>query len=450
MTYICATCIEEPKLKEIVGLESNEDNPCEYCDRDEPTVEICFIAERCNEVFATFYEASSLTMAVVVYDHTPAGNDLSSTLSDLIGAPDEAINDISEILQSMWYDGDSGEHLYGDDPWFVLSSGGESPLSLDWEIIEASLRNEARYLNPKVANFMDTIFGDVENDVSENGIPVLVNAGAGTHYESLYRSRVFQSEKGVLNALEHPERFLGAPAAGIGIGGRMNAAGQPAFYGATDVKTTLAEIRPVVGSWVVSAKFSIDRPLKLLDLRLLGKMGLPQNASLFDEKTKAFVQRRDFLRKLCSEMILPVMPERQEESYLVTQVVANYLATHLSATIDGIIYSSVQLGGENGSAPGENVVLFFKSAITANANGDERTAYAQLWEYELDGPGCYFSPAIAFLDVKSDPLAWKKNDFDVKPTLSLLRDSIEIHEIKSVHIDSKKTSLKVGDHHFNH
>lgn len=449
MTYICAKCIKEPTLKEIVTLESNEDYPCEYCDSNEPAVEISFIAERCNEVIETFYEISSLTMAVVVYDHIPAGSDLSATLSKLIGAPNEAIYDISKFLQSMWYDGDSGEHLYGEDPWFVLSSGRESPLSLDWENIETSLRNEARYLNPKVAGFMDTIFGDVENDVSDDGIPVLVNAGAGTNYESLYRSRVFHSEKEMLNALEHPERFLGAPAAGIGIGGRMNAAGQPAFYGATNVDTTLAEIRPVVGSWVVSAKFSIDRPLKLLDLRLLGKMGLPQNASFFDEKTKALVHRRDFLRKLCSEMILPVMPERQDESYLVTQVVANYLATHPSATIDGIIYSSVQLGSESGSVAGENVVLFYKSAITVNANNDERTAYAQLWEYELDGPGRYFSPAIAFLDVRSDSMSRKKNNLDVKPTLSLLRDSIEIHEIKSVRINSKKTLLNVGEHHFN-
>lgn len=91
-----------------------------------------------------------------------------------------------------------------------------------------------------------------------------------------------------------------------------------------------------------------------------------------------------------------------------------------------------------------------KAAITLNFNDDERTACAQLWTYELDGLGRYFNPAIKFLDMKREVSSWIKRDFDVKPIPSLVRDSIEIHEIKSVHIVSKVTPLKAGDHHFNY
>jgi hypothetical protein len=449
VTFICAECIEEVRLKEMVRLASNDENHCEYCNSTEPTVDIYFIADKCDDVIASFYEVSSQTMAVLVYDHTPSGRSLEDTLAELIGAPEEAIETIAEILDFRWYDMDSDEYLYGEDPWFIPSVRMESPLSLHWEMIESSLRNEGRYLNPKVAHFMDTVFGGVASDVEENRLPVLVDAGPGTRYGSLYRARLFQSEKSVLEALKHPERFLGAPPVGIGMSGRMNAAGQPAFYGATDVKTTLTEVRPVVGSWVVIANFSVDRPLKLLDLRLLGKVILPETASLFDEATKIAAQRRDFLRKFCNEMISPVMPERQDQSYLVTQVIANYLATHPFASIDGIIYPSVQCGGDDGANAGENVVLFYKAATTVNADSEEPTAYAQLWEYEEDGPGCYFSPAIVFSDIKPQPLRYKKDDPHVNPTLSLVRDSIEIHEITSVKIASKASSVSVGEHHFN-
>lgn len=450
MTYICAACIDETRLKELVLLESSDDQPCEYCEGIEPTVELDFIADKCEDVLATFYEVSSQTMAVQVYDQLPSGKSLEATVAELIGAPDEAIEAITEILDFRWYDRDSGEYQYGEDPWFIPSARMESPLSLQWEMIESSLRNEGRFLNPKVAHFMDTVFGGVMNDVADNRLPVLVDAGPGTRYEALYRARVFQSEKSVLDALEHPERFLGAPPVGVGMSGRMNAAGQPAFYGATDVTTTLTEVRPVVGSWVVAAKFSIDRPLKLLDLRLLGKVVLPETASLFDEATKVAAQRRDFLRKFCNEMILPVMPERQDQSYLVTQVIANYLATHPLASIDGIIYPSVQRGGNDCVDAGENVVLFYKAATTVNADSDDPTAYAQLRHYDHDGPDHYFSPAIVFLDVKPKPLWYKKDDLHISPALSLVRDSIEIHEVMSVQITSKVSSVDVGEQHFNH
>src|SRR3546814_1210703 len=111
----------------------------------------------------------------------------------------------------------------------------ESPLSDDCSVIESSLRSEARYLNPKFVQFMKSIFDDIADDVTVDGASVLVDAGPGSAYEQLFRARVFQSERSLIDALQHPERFIGAHLADIGASGRMNAAGLPSFSGATEI-----------------------------------------------------------------------------------------------------------------------------------------------------------------------------------------------------------------------
>ena len=46
----------------------------------------------------------------------------------------------------------------------------------------------------------------------------------------------------------------------------MNPAGITAFYGAFDLDTCIAELRPAVGNVVVSARFELTEPLCVLDI----------------------------------------------------------------------------------------------------------------------------------------------------------------------------------------
>src|SRR3546814_18397803 len=85
--------------------------------------------------------------------------------------------------------------------------------------------------------------------------------------------------------------------------------------------------------------------------------------------------RRDFLRALCEKMVAPVMPEHQDRNYLITQVVADYLAMHPRVSIDGIIYPSAQRkDGDSNESNGENGVLFNKAAtaVDADTRSEER------------------------------------------------------------------------------
>lgn len=444
MSHICPACIGEPYLRHLVSMSAVKEEPCEYCEGDGPTVEISFVAHRCSDVISTFFEVSSLTMAVVHFNREPAGASVSEVVKHLTSMRGKAVDDIVEELTQEWDDRHSGQELYGDDPYFVPRRDIESPLAAAWTDMESSLRTEARYLNPKVSEFMEQVFSGLSDHVAAGGSSLLADAGPDTPIPELYRARVFQSESGLEAALQHPEATLGAAPAGRSGGGRMNAAGQPAFYGALDEQTAIAEIRPPVGSWAAVARFRIVRPLKLLNLQLLVNAQLKPSSSFFDPATVAAAQRLSFLRVLADKMATPVMPENQDHNYLITQVVADYLAMLPGMHIDGIIYPSAQRAGCGGSN-GVNIVLFHKAAVALHARAEQATAVAELWAYIDEEPGRYFAPAIMFLPNKPPAYNWRLPGFQPEPALELVQDGIRLHRIKAVAFTTEVEALKVVD-----
>jgi len=451
MSYICPRCITDPDLSSLVAAEAHEYNACDYCNRYQPAVEIDFVAQLCHSVIEIFFENSSQTTAVVYFDRNPAGEDLNSLLKRLVGAPSDAIEEIEQSLKKIWIEIDGDESIYGDDPWFVPSLGyGGTELHSAWTDMEMSLRNEARYINPKVSETLDSIFGEIDSDLTPAGLSVVTDAGPDFLYQKLYRARVFQSEKDIQKALSHPERFMGAPPTGVASSGRMNAAGQPAFYGATSIETALSEVRPPVGSWVIIAQFAIIRPLRLLNLNLISQLNFHPQEKYFDSESAKIFQRHAFLRELSRILVRPVMPELQEKNYLITQVVADYLAMHPKLSLDGIIYPSVQHGCGAQSSSGDNAVLFHKAAITINADNEGGTARVDLYEDDNYESGPYsdrmLQPTILYVDENFEDriLPFQMYSYNrPAPGLKLIRDSIEIHKILAVDIRTDPTNVSV-------
>jgi hypothetical protein len=118
----------------------------------------------------------------------------------------------------------------------------------------------------------------------------------------------------------------------------------------------LAEVRPPVGSQVAIARVTIIRPLRLLHLNALSE-DHEAGSIFFDPACAGRLSRMMFLRSLCARISRPVMPDDQDMEYLPTQAIADYLATEGRAPLDGILFPSVQAGGE-----GLNVVLFHKAS----------------------------------------------------------------------------------------
>lgn len=449
MSFICADCVKEPCLRQLVQDAAISGTPCEFCNDDLPGADLWMVARLCQEVLDTFFEESSNTMAVVHFDRIPAGDDLHTTIANLAGIPQEAVEVVVDHLASLWYDIDSGEAIHGDDdPWFVRKPSMAEPLGDAWRRMEESLHSDVRYFNPQALELLNTIFGEVSNDRDKEGRPVIMEAGPGTSLTTLFRGRVFQTEEALTTALRWPERLLGSPAAGVGNAGRMNGQGQPAFYGATTPDICIAEVRPSVGSRIALAAFEIIRPLRLLDIRRLATVELRPDSSLFDSATRSAAQRRDFLRTLSDLISAPVVPELQDRNYLVTQAVADYLAAHRILNIDGIIYPSAQSRRPGESPDGDNIVLFRKACDVRDSDGSGDTAGISLWEYEEEGLEKWFSPSILFVDRDARWLGHRQ----VPPTLFLNRASIVIHDICAVRYDSRphpvESVTSLSDRHY--
>jgi hypothetical protein len=443
MKYICISCITEPFLRCEIESKASDDYSCDYCTGGGPAAPISAVATRCNEVLHAFYDDSSQTMAVIYHERIPSGQDFPETIENMAGVTGDVAADVVEVLEKEW----------PDEPWFVRRRTVDSPLPWEWSQMEISLRSEARFFNPKVSRFMERIFGEIASDVTAEGLSVLVDVGPASEHRAFYRARVFQSDQDIEKALCHPEKWLGAPSMGMGNAGRMNTAGQPAFYGASLQATALAEVRPPVGSQVVVARFDIVRPLKLLNLALLAQVQIPHDASLFDPATMASFQRRDFLEALSQRMTVPVMPEDQNRNYLITQVIADYLAMHTEVNIDGILYPSVQVSNGPHVAENMNVVLFYKAAMAIDADLEDVTTIAEIWTSHDEGGDEYdeYDPKIYLQPIKKRRYYLASTD-QSEPALQLDPKSIVIHKVTSVTINTSPTSVRLvsPDQHGNY
>ena len=180
----------------------------------------------------------------------------------------------------------------------------------------------------------------------------------------LYRGRYCPPSSDPKKIILSPETELGAPPKDKARAGRMNPVGVPAFYGAFDRETCIAELRPSVGGMVLTGEFQLLRDARVLDFGVLENIFEAQPMSCFDPDYRMNMERRQFLRTLHSKISSPVTPD-QEQEYLYTQVIAEYLSTQIEPPIDGVMFASVQRQG------GINIALFLR--LLAGIPYQERT-----------------------------------------------------------------------------
>jgi len=429
---VCAECVVEPHLAGVITA-SGDVQECDYCGNELPTMSIGEVADRFDVVIENFFEVTSLSDAVTIYGRDPTGDPIADVVETQLSAAGEVVDDVLEALGDIWSDRGSLESKYDDDPYFSEKSHLGGSYGAEWRAMAESLRAEARLFNPKTSAVLERVFGPILSDKTRKGSGVIVEAGPGTPRETLFRSRVFQSLEALELALRHPAREIGAPPPGIGRAGRMNAKGISVFYGATSADTAVAEVRPPVGSHVVVGQFTISRPLRLLDLNALADIVPGSGLSYFNPSSKDIVARHDFLRSLCNQLVMPVMPEFEDDGYLITQLVADFLATHAELALDGILFESVQHRGAS-PEPGRNVVLFNKASRTegSSSHAADRVAYVNL--YEMDDEGDHWWPQITFRDPADWKEAphWQTDPDERKPALILDTRSLVIQEMKGV------------------
>jgi hypothetical protein len=360
------------------------------------------------------------------YEFDRDGDPIVDVIVDLVNIPEQAAKDVQEELEWRFFSKSSmeiGEETeYCESSYYeyvgVSSEGWEEK----WQKFEISLKTESRYFNQLGKDYLESVFEGVLDLDSEMAATV-VEVGPAKELDSIYRSRVFLSDEQMTKALKNVVIELGPPPSRLAKAGRMNAAGISVFYGSTDSRTSLAEVRPPVGSFVAVARFKFLRNLKLLSLISLQSFTI--KGSLFDSAYANLLSRVQFLNQLCTKMTVPVMPGFEETEYIVTQAISDFLSTR----VDGIIFPSIQTN------LGSNIVLFRKSsrvAVRLVPVGTETSV--RLWDYDEDEGDirsfeiCEIVPELP--SASSKPIELDKDERIT--SLELDESKLEIHEIKAV------------------
>lgn len=364
---ICFDCVGESYLSKEIE-QNGKIVQCSYCEQTAESYSIDELAQRIEIAFDHHYyrtsdqpdswQESLLADRESLYEWDREGSPVIDAIEDAAQIPRKAAVDVQTILEDKYSDFESAqmseETEFSSSTYYEVCWPSEQAWEEKWYTFEESLKREARFFSRNAASHLASVFGAIDKLKTKDGHPVVLDVGPQLELHHLYRARVFQSEDKLKEALCRPDLHLGPPPSNFASAGRMNARGISVFYGATEARVAIAEVRPPVGSNVVVAKFGIIRPLRLLDLTAL--INVQEGGSIFDQSLKGRLERAAFLRSLGQRMTRPVMPDDEAFDYLSTQAVADFLATENDPQLDGIIFRSAQV------KEGCNVVLFHKAA----------------------------------------------------------------------------------------
>jgi len=465
---LCYGCVGEKYLTDEIRSKGKH-GQCSYCGKLKNCYTIGEMAKRIDEVFGEHYrrtadqpddwQTAMLADNESNYIWVRDGEPVVDAIMNAAEIPEAAAQDIQEVVDGEYSDFEAGklgeETEFSSDTYYEEKGASDANWQEAWQSFEQSLKTQARFFSAIAAKYLSSIFDGIESMQTRGGRPLVVEAGPGMTLDSLYRARAFQSDDNLKAALCRPDQHLGSPPSSLARAGRMNAHGISVFYGANDPRVALAEIRPPVGSQVAVARFEITRPIKLLDLTALSDVS--SGGSIFDPSFAARLERDMFLRSLSKRITRPIMPDDEAFEYLSTQAIADFLATEAGVPLDGIIFPSVQFGGD-----ALNVVLFHKASgvegleIPAGTEissrlGEEDEEEGWVTEYTVieEVPVKEEEPSAQSLVGTARPnlsrlaaIPWEPVDgdwADWRPTtLRFVTDSLKIHIVRKVEFSSEE------------
>ncbi len=466
---LCAACVGEPYLKNLIR-KSGEVAACDFCERRKgPTFSLEEMADRIEAAFEDHYirtspepdEMESMAMRHGGRDWDRRGEPVSEAIQLAAMIEPEPGDAIAEILAERHDtmapgDPDEEQEFDGESHYERRRTTEDDHFHQDWDRFEQSLKSEARFFSRAAEAVLSNIFSSIAEARTKAGQPVIIAAGPGSALTSVFRARVFQSQDRLRAALERPDLEIAPPPSVFAKAGRMNARGVPVFYGATDERIAMAEVRPPVGADVIVARFELARPMRLLDVAALGTVFV--DGSIFDPVLAAQQKRALFLQTLSARITRPVMPDAEDFEYLVTQAMADYLADHPDLDLDGILFPSVQ-----SRTKGANVVLFHKASRAAvfdlpSGAVVRASHYVGGWEEDPDDTPPVWTVIEAVPAPKpgkgasADPLAsiadhfvgsWFDDDGDRRPiSLSLDPASLVVHHVSGVKFTTTTTPVE--------
>jgi hypothetical protein len=360
---ICWKCFDDNYLKEIVERDG-EELECSVCGEERPSFTIDQIGELLEPILREHIRLGKEIRVCGENDRDyweTQGDPLSFWVQEVVGECHGLEDDIVDAV----VDAENVDPRHGDIPFFDATCDYvESPVSLhgyyaEWNLVVQELKYRRRFFSSSAKALFDRLFDGVEkmqawNDKGKSHESVVRELAIGSE---LFRARNCDSHAVLTDILTDPFKHVGPPPASKARAGRMNADGVAVFYGATDLDTSLAEMRPPLGGDSAVITLRTTKQLRMLDFKRLQSAYGGEPLSYFQSDFTEQVEKNAFRRRLHKLISQPVTPGR-EADYLITQTMAEYLAHIHLQPFDGVLFASVQ------RAEGTNVVLFPDHGVT--------------------------------------------------------------------------------------
>lgn len=386
MTKVCPNCFGNKGLQSrIVDVRpQHPDGKCDFHSRFKG-IPITAIAEIVDVVFRNNYGFSHY------HPKLPdmAGESLSDVLYSLTGADDpRVITALSNALinDDPYWPPDGDEPFYQEDARYERTDDAFQGHSWLWQNFCRTIVHEQRFFNDAARELLSELFEGLHRQRDISSRPPVFTIEPGSPDALLLRARLANEPHTRAEIEAGPSTHMGPPPLRKRRPGRMNPSGISAFYGAYDLLTCIAELRPRVGDIVACAEFEITRPIVALDMTRFD--GKPKEPNLFSkEHVKRMAQWR-FMQSFMHEISQPISPDDEHLDYIPTQAVGEFLQRHLQFHLKGkkhrieaVIFRSAQ------HPAGMNIVLLGEAAAVEPSPAHK--------EEKLTGLGDPFDAIIA-------------------------------------------------------
>lgn len=366
---VCDTCVSDPYLAREIE-RSGTISECHYCRDDEaPTCPLSDVADAVELAFEQHFRRTAdqpdgmqsmmLADKESSYEWDRDGEQTVYAIMNALNSSESLAEDLQAYLEEKHSDWDAAmigeECAFDADAHYEEIMPSDGDWHRDWYRFERDLKQETRFFSIAAQTYLTSIFGGIDQMKTAAGKPVIVTAGPDEAISGFYRARVFYNDEKLEAAMKRPDLGLGPPPSQFASAGRMNAHGVSVFYGADTIEGAVAEVRPPVASQVLAGRFTLLRPVRLLDFQALTSVAEP--GSVFDPAYAERLARLRFLRSLKHRISRPVMPTDEAFDYLATQAVIDFLANGLGLDLDGVLFPSAQTNEIS-----VNVVLFHRAS----------------------------------------------------------------------------------------
>lgn len=315
MRKCCSNCFGDFHLNSVINQMASIHGVCSFCQsREVPLIDPVQLRE--------YFELLS-----GIYTKADEGITLGEWFkNDWNMFYDLDLASTKDLLSEIFQDGNLPRYF------FEPSSKCFSKNLDNWESLRKELMEENRFFPKETINH-ERISYLLSQLIYKDSLP-----------QKWYRARIQESEE------PYPLEKMGPPPKDKATHGRANPVGIPYLYIASDVLTSISEVRPHTGEFVTVAEFRIVREVKLADLRN-PRSSISPFICADDEEIAALRGDIDFLERLGEELTRPVLPKSAAIDYIPSQYLCELIKNN---GYDGVIYKS-SVGSEI------NLALFYPS-----------------------------------------------------------------------------------------